>query len=44
MHKTGCKMKTATQIKLRQLAIIMLFWLFLGFTIAVYDHLQLHTY
>jgi adenylate cyclase len=38
------KMKTATQIKLRQLVIIMFFWLFLGFAIAVYDHLQLHTY
>ncbi len=37
-------MKTATQIKLRQLGIIMLLWLFLGFAIAVYDHLQLHTY
>lgn len=37
-------MKTATQIKYRQLGIIMLLWLFLGFAIAVYDHLHLHTY
>lgn len=37
-------MKTATRIKFRQLGIIMLLWLFLGFVIAVYDHLQLHTY
>ncbi len=37
-------MKTATQIKFRQLGIIILLWLFLGFVIAVYDHLQLHTY
>lgn len=37
-------MKTATQIKFRQLGIIMVLWLFLGFVIAVYDHLQLLTY
>lgn len=37
-------MKTATQIKFRQLGIIMFLWLFLGFVIAGYDHLHLHTY
>ncbi|KAB7530370.1 adenylate/guanylate cyclase domain-containing protein [Flagellimonas olearia] len=37
-------MKTATQIKFRQLGILMLLWLFFGFVIAIYDHLQLHTY
>ncbi|WP_057940500.1 adenylate/guanylate cyclase domain-containing protein [Algoriphagus resistens] len=37
-------MKAATQIKFRQLGIIMLLWLFFGFVIAIYDHLQLLTY
>ena len=36
--------KTSTRIKFRQWGHIMLLWLFLGFVIAVYDHLQLHTY
>ncbi|HET8735052.1 MAG TPA: adenylate/guanylate cyclase domain-containing protein, partial [Pricia sp.] len=37
-------MKTGTRIKLKQLGIITVAWLFMGFVIAVYDHLQLHTY
>ncbi len=37
-------MKTGTRIKLKQLGIITMAWLFMGFVIAVYDHLQLHTY
>jgi len=36
--------KTSTRIKFRQWGTIVALWLFLGFVIAVYDHLQLHTY
>lgn len=36
-------MKTATQLKLKQLAIIIGCWLLLGFVISVYDHLLLHS-
>lgn len=37
-------MKTGTRLKLKQLGAITVAWLFMGFIIAVYDHLQLHTY
>ena len=36
-------MKTGTRIKLHQLGIITFSWLAIGFFIAVYDHLVLHT-
>lgn len=36
-------MKRATQLQLRQLIIIAIVWMALGFVIAVYDHLVLHT-
>ena len=36
-------MKRDTQLKLKQLAVIIFAWLLLGFLIAVYDHLVLHT-
>jgi adenylate cyclase len=36
-------MNRRTVIKLRQLAILTIAWLFVGFMMAVYDHLVLHT-
>ncbi len=36
-------MNRRTQIKLKQLAILTLAWLIVGFMMAVYDHLVLHT-
>jgi adenylate cyclase len=35
-------MKRKTQIKLNQLFVIILAWVFMGFVITVYDHLMLH--
>ena len=32
-----------THLRLRQLGLIVITWLFIGFLIAVYDHLVLHT-
>jgi len=43
MEKTRT-VKTSTRIKFRQWGTIVLLWLFIGFVIAVYDHLMLHTY
>jgi adenylate cyclase len=37
-------MKTGTRLKLKQLGVITLAWVCMGFVIAVYDHLHLHTY
>ena len=37
-------MTRGTQLKLRQLNIIIIAWLILGFLVAVYDHLVLHTH
>lgn len=36
-------MKRRTQIKFRQLGIIIIAWMICGFVIAVYDHLLIHT-
>lgn len=36
-------MKRGTFLKLKQLVIIIIAWLLLGFFVAVYDHLVLHT-
>ena len=36
-------MNRRTQIKLRQLAILTMAWLIIGFLMSVYDHLVLHT-
>jgi len=36
-------MNRRTQIKLRQLAILTIAWLIVGFMMSVYDHLVLHT-
>lgn len=38
-----CPMKKVTQLQLQQLFIITIVWMALGFIIAVYDHLMLHT-
>lgn len=36
-------MKRGTQLKLKQLGIILIAWIILGFIVAVYDHLVIHT-
>ncbi|MDM8172982.1 adenylate/guanylate cyclase domain-containing protein [Olivibacter sp. 47] len=36
-------MKRGTFLKLRQLGLIIIIWMFIGFIIAIYDHLVLHT-
>jgi len=37
-------MKRGTYLKLKQLGVIMIAWIILGFIIAVYDHLVIHTH
>lgn len=37
-------MKTGKRIKCKQLFIITLFWLFMGFIITIYDYLLVHTH
>ncbi|MEJ7683003.1 MAG: hypothetical protein WKG06_35135 [Segetibacter sp.] len=36
-------MKRDTQLKLKQLKVIIIAWMILGFLITLYDHLVLHT-
>ncbi|MFZ6014333.1 MAG: adenylate/guanylate cyclase domain-containing protein [Bacteroidota bacterium] len=36
-------MKRETRLKLKQLLVIIITWLFIGFVMSVYDHLVIHT-